>query len=418
MEVLLNITETKTTDVLVVGSGTAGVFAAIAAAKSGAKTLLIEKNSILGGTMTVANVNFPGLFFAWGEQIIGGPCWEAIERTVELGGARIPEISFKPEKHYYEQIRLNRFVYTAVLFEMCKEAGVEVVTNTMLSSVAESEEAVRAIVKKKSGMVCIETKIIIDATGDANAVAMAGYEIMKSQVQQPATLQNHISGYDYNNVSRDDIKNALEMAKLPEYITVDSLMHDLLRNKFDIHIPCVDADTSEGKTKVEQDAYAMLTKLYQLCRSIPALENLIIDFVAEETGIRETNRIVGEEIITAEDYINGKMYTDSVCYAFYPIDLHVMNGIEQRFHKEHVVSKVPYGALIPKHAKRILCAGRCISSDTYANSGVRVEAVCMATGQVAGCAAALAVKNNLEVKQVDYKTICEELKKIGAVVPK
>lgn len=417
MEVLLNISEKKTTDVLVVGGGTAGVFAAIAAAKSGAKTLLIEKNSILGGTMTVANVNFPGLFFAWGEQIIAGPCWEAIERTVALGGTVIPEISFRPKKHYHEQIKLNRFIYTAVLFEMCKEAGVEVITNAMLTAVDEGLDGVRVIVTKKSGAMEIESKMVIDATGDANLVEMAGYEVVKSHVQQPATLQNHISGYVYEEISSEDVEKALSEADLPEYITIDSLMHDLLRNKFDIHIPCADADRSEGKTKVEQDAYAMLLKLYQLCRGIKGLENIVIDFVAEETGIRETNRIVGEEIITAEDYINGKMYTDSVCYAFYPIDLHVMNGIEQRFHEEHVVSKVPYGALIPKNAKRILCAGRCISSDTYANSGIRVEAVCMATGQVAGCAAAIAVKEDCNVKHVVYEDICKELRKLGAVVP-
>lgn len=418
MEVLLNISETKKADVLVVGGGTAGVFAAIAAAKSGAKTLLIEKNSVLGGTMTVANVNFPGLFFAWGEQIITGPCWESIERTVALGGATLPEISFRPKKHYHEQIKLNRFVYTAVLFEMCKEAGVEVITNTMLTSAEERSDGVCVIATRKSGTMAIEAKIVVDATGDANLVEMAGYEVVKSRIQQPATLQNHLSGYLYEDISSEDVASALSEADLPEYITVDTLMHDLLRNKFDIHIPCVNADTSEGKTKVEQDAYAMLLKLYQLCRGIKGLENIVIDFVAEETGIRETNRIVGEDIITAEDYIRGKMYKDSVCYAFYPIDLHVMNGIEQRFHEEHVVSKVPYGALIPKNAKRILCAGRCISSDTYANSGVRVEAVCMATGQAAGCAAAIATKDNCNVKQVKYNDICKELKVLGAVVPK
>ena len=418
MEVLLNISETKATDVLVVGGGTAGVFAAIASARSGAKTLLIEKNSVLGGTMTVANVNFPGLFFAWGEQIIAGPCWEAIERTVALGGAVVPEISFRPKKHYHEQIKLNRFIYTAVLLEMCKEAGVEVITNTMLTAVDEWADGVHVIVTKKSGAMKIEAKAVIDATGDANLVEMAGYEVVKSPVQQPATLQNHLSGYLYEDISSEDVAKALLKADLPEYITVNTLMHDLLRNKFDTHIPCVDADKSEGKTKVEQDAYAMLLKLYQLCRSIKGLENIVIDFVAEETGIRETNRIVGEEIITAEDYISGKMYKDSVCYAFYPIDLHVMNGIEQKFHEEYVVSKVPYGALIPKNAKRILCAGRCISSDTYANSGVRVEAVCMATGQAAGCAAAIAAKDNCNVKQVKYNDICKELKVLGAVVPK
>ena len=418
MKISLNISEKKNCDVLVVGGGTAGVFAAIAAARNGAKTLLVEKNSILGGTMTVANVNFPGLFFAWGNQIIAGPCWEAIERTVALGGAVLPKISFRPEKHYHEQIRVNRFVYTAVLFEMCKEVGVEVLTNAMLSAVDETEEKVCAVVTTKTGLKKIEAKIVVDATGDANVVAMAGYPVEKSIVQQPATLQNHLSGYDYQEVSREDVEKALKQAGLPEHITADSLMHDLLRNKFDVHIPCTDADTSEGKTQVEQQAYELLLKLYCLCRNIPKLENLVIDYVAEETGIRESNRIVGEEQILAEDYIVGKMYQDAVCYAFYPIDRHVMNGIEQKFHDEYVVSKVPYGALLPKNTKRTICCGRCISSDTYANSGVRVEAVCMATGQVAGCAAAIAVKTNDVLKNVTIKELCKRLEMIGAVVPK
>lgn len=111
------------TDVVVVGGGTAGVFAAISAARTGAKTILIEKNSMLGGTITAAAVNFPGLFFAWGNQIIDGPCWEAIERTIELGGARMPKISCQPVNHWEEQILLNRFVYTYVLNEMCREGG-------------------------------------------------------------------------------------------------------------------------------------------------------------------------------------------------------------------------------------------------------------------------------------------------------
>ena len=87
-------------DVVVIGGGTAGVFAAISAARNGNKTILVEKNSMLGGTMTAAGVNYPGLFFAWGKQIIGGPCWESIERTVALGGAVLPSISFHPKHHW------------------------------------------------------------------------------------------------------------------------------------------------------------------------------------------------------------------------------------------------------------------------------------------------------------------------------
>lgn len=94
-----------------------------------------------------------------------------------------------------------------------------------------------------------------------------------------------------------------------------------------------------------------------------------------------------------------------------------MSGIEKVYHEENVVSKIPYSALIPKGAKRILCAGRCISSDTYANSAVRVEAVCMATGQVAGCAAALAAKENVSVTEVEYSELCSALENINAIIP-
>lgn len=96
---------------------------------------------------------------------------------------------------------------------------------------------------------------------------------------------------------------------------------------------------------------------------------MTVDFIAEETGVRETNRIIGETKITADEYINGYYYSDSVCYAFYPIDLHVLSGIEQKFHKPDVIAKIPYTALIPKNSKRIICAGRMVSS-TYMQTPV------------------------------------------------
>ena len=161
-----------------------------------------------------------------------------------------------------------------------------------------------------------------------------------------------------------------------------------------------------------------MLKLYTFCRGIRGLENLTIDYYAEETGVRETVRIVGEKTLTAEDYINGKHFDDSVCYAFYPIDVHVMDGINKKFLEDNVVGEIPYGALIPKCAKRILCAGRCISSDTDANGAVRVQAPCMAMGQAAGCAAAISAKNNISVKNIPFSLLCSNLEEIGAIVPK
>ena len=418
MECIFRTNTEFTADVVVIGGGTAGVFAAISAARTGAKTILIEKNSVLGGTMTVANVNFPGLFFAWGKQIINGPCWESVERTINLGGAKMPEIAYKPVRHWHEQILLNRFIYTAVLFEMCEEAGVQVICNSMLSAVDETDEHVIMTITNKNGLFTITAKTAIDATGDANLIQIAGYPVEKSKVQQPATLQNHISGYELNENIENEIREKFQFVNMPEYITANNIISYLKNNKIDMHIPCVDADTSQGKTQLEQKAYSQMLAVYKFLRSVKGLENLEIDCVAAETGVRETNRIIGENTVTAEDYINGVFYQDSICYAFYPIDRHVISGIEQKFLKENVVPKIPYAALIPKNSKRIICAGRCICSDTDANSAIRVEAVCMATGQAAGCAAALSAKRNVDLKNVSYNELCDSLMAINAIVPK
>ena len=412
----LCVEKTIQTDVVVVGGGTAGVFAAIAAARCGAKTVLIEKNSTLGGTMTVANVNFPGLFYAWGKQIIDGPCWEAIQRTAALGGAVIPPIQFRPKNHFDEQITLNRFAYTAVLWEMLHESGVMVITSAMVSCAAETERGVCLLVTAKEGLLQLDAKVAVDTTGDANLTQILGYPVEKSSTQQPATLQNHISGYDPAAVDPDALKKAFSEETFAPYITADKLLHWLHPVRINVHVPCKDADTSAGKTKVEQDAYALLLKILRFYRRLPGLENLTVDFVAEETGIRESNRIVGEEMVLAEDYITGKAYPDAVCYAFYPIDLHVMDGIRQKFFDENKVGQIPYGALIPQNARHLLVAGRCIASDTDANSAIRVQAPCMATGQAAGTAAALCCRDEKSVAEIEVSVLLNTLRENGAIV--
>lgn len=417
MDINIQLNRGYSCDVLVIGGGTAGVFAAISAAKSGANTILIEKNSILGGTMTVAGVNYPGLFFAWGKQIIDGPCWESITHTIELGGAVMPKISYKPAHHWQEQVLLNRFIYTAVLFDMCKNAGVNVICNAMLSAVTEDADGVSAVITDKSGLMTISAKVAIDATGDANLCQMAGFAVTKSETLQPATLQNSLSGYEVEDVDFDALYSRFGEWNFPEYLSADKFRHFLGIRRIDLHVPCTSGDTSSGKTDIDRDAFLSTLEIYKFLRTIPGLESLQIDYIASETGIRETNRIIGEHIITADEYITGFLYPDSVCYAFYPIDLHVMSGINKTYHADGLVAKVPYRALIPKNSRKILCAGRCISSDTLSNSGLRVEATAMATGQAAGCAAAIAAKTNANILDVPYAELCSTLTGIGAIIP-
>lgn len=404
-------------DVFVLGGGTAGVFAAISAARMGAKTLLVEKNSRLGGTVTNAGVNYPGLFFAWGKRIIGGPCWEAIERTVALGGAVIPEISYKPAHHWEEQILLDKLVYTKVLNDMCREAGVTVMTNAMLSAAREEKDGLSLLLTDKAGLLSVKAKTAVDASGDATLATMLSYATVRSDIQQPATLDNHLVGYTMDAVDMEDLKQKWAACPLSAEVPLERILYYLKLQKINSHVQSVAADLPEGRAAVEERAVEELFIHIQALRTVRGLENLRVDRLADETGVRETVRIIGEHTVTAEEYVRAEKYEDAICNAFYPVDLHVEHGIEQVFLADGLVPAVPYRALIPKGSDRLLVAGRCISSDTYANSALRVQAPCMAMGQAAGVAAALAVKREESVRKLSIESIRESLASLGAILP-
>jgi hypothetical protein len=132
---------------------------------------------------------------------------------------------------------------------------------------------------------------------------------------------------------------------------------------------------------------------------------------------RETYRIVGEETITYEDYIAGRAYEDAVCYSLYFIDVHTEHGVEHEFVPAGRVPTVPLGALIPRGSRRLLVAGRCVSSDRLAHSALRVEASCMAMGQAAGAAAALGAQRGIASRDVPLEEIRALLCEHGAIVP-
>ena len=416
----MNVKAELSFDTVVVGGGTAGVFAAISAARMGAKTLLLEKNARLGGTVTAGGVDYPGLFTAWGKQIIDGPCYEAIKRCEALGGAIIPETDYFQKEHWKCQIRLNRFIYTEVLTEMCREAGVSLMTNTMLSAADETEKGMEILITDKDGLKRIKAKNAVDCTGDATLCSFAGFATLKSENQQPATLVNKVSGYDKEQVSLEKIEAYMKEneGQLPSEIEPWKLKNWLMAGSINNHTESIDAHTSEGRMLLEEKALKNLFDIYGFVRKMEGFESFKIDFLADETAVRETVRIVGEHTVTAEEYISATPYNDGVCYAFYPIDLHVQSGVEMTRLAEGKVPQIPFRALVPKNAENLLVAGRCLSSDTLANSALRVQAPSMAMGQAAGCAAAIAANKNIKVSEVEYSELCDALLSLGAIVPK
>jgi len=137
----------------------------------------------------------------------------------------------------------------------------------------------------------------------------------------------------------------------------------------------------------------------------------------QETGIRETYRIVGATLITHDDYTGGRRFDDAVCFSFYPIDLHDEKGVRPQPLRPGVVPTVPLGALVPKGSRNLLVAGRAVSSDRLANSALRVQASSMAMGQAAGAAAALAARAATTPTQVPIDELRSLLREHKAIVP-
>ncbi len=411
------------TDVAIVGGGTAGCMAAISAADAGVKTIIIEKNSVLGGTMTSAEVAFPGIFTVGHKQIISGHCWEMIKELEKTGDALMPEKDVTEHPYWLCQIRLNSFAVECVLAKMCKKYGVDIHLHTMLADAEVTDEGVTLTVAAKEGLFVVKAKVVIDCTGDADLVRMLGFACQKSEVLQPASLTVRFEGYNKDDINQEELLSVaekyLKAGRLSNLVTPKKVVRWMLEGETtQQHIFCDrDIDTSKGKTELELQSREILFDILSCIKSVKGGENARIVNPGIECGVRESNRVVGEHIITAEEYLSGKVYSDAISYAWYPIDLHMAMDLDIRHLESGVIPTIPYRSLIPKGSARVLVAGRIVSSDSLANSGLRVQAPCFAMGQAAGCAAAIAVKDNVDVRQVDYNKLSNELTRQGAIVP-
>lgn len=371
-----------TADVLVVGGGTAGTIAAIQAARAGAQTVLVERGSQLGGTMTVGGVAYPGLFDAWGEQVIAGIGWELVKKTVATDGGSFPDFSKIPRRHWRNQLHINQFLYALIAEEACLKAGVEI-NYYECPYEAKKTDSGWVVTTVGAGMrrtiVCSQ---IVDCTGGADVVGMIGLDRLREKETQPGSML-YKAGKGYSP-GREQLKAVY------------------------VH----GADSSTAATRTAANLAGRKSVLAAIRKKKARITHL-----QPEAAFRESYRIVGETIITVDDYTAGRVFDDAICYAFYPVDLHTRRGVKPRPLAKGTVPTVPFGALIPKGSADIIVAGRCVSSDRLANSGLRVQAPCMAMGQAAGAAAALAAQRKTTPLKVPLGAIRALLQKHGSIVP-
>ncbi len=375
-------------DVLVVGGGTAGTIAAIQAARAGAKTVLVERGAQLGGTTTTGGVSFPGLFDAWGKQIIAGIGWELVKHSVELDGGSLPDFATVPTHHWQNQVRVNQFLYAILAEEKCEQAGVKINYYEFPHAIYKTAKGWQVDCVGFGTQRRVLCKQIIDCTGGAEVVGMLNLPRLRQEETQPASM-----------LFKLDKANSPGRPNGPGSGLLDSLY---IHGATSTNSRTVTAANLKGRKAVLKEVRTAKKRLMHL---------------QPEAGFRESYRIEGETIITVEDYTSGRVFKDAVCYAFYPVDLHTRSGVKPKPLTRGTVPTIPLSALVPKGSRHIIVAGRCVSSDRLANSGLRVQASCMAMGQAAGAAAALAVANNTTPLKVPLTDIRNMLRKHGAIIP-
>lgn len=381
----------QTYDIIVCGAGCAGFCAAVAAARMGAKTALVEKYNTPGGILTVLGSNsidqFNNPFIADKKMVIAGIGWEFVLRLHREGYANIPDMNAPRENHEQYGVKVNPVAAAKIMDDMLIESGVSLYYGQSVVDARTDDGRIESIlISTKSGLKRLTAKVYIDCTGDGDLAAFAGANFTAGNgngVFQPGTLRY------YPAVDADD--------KILNY--GDNKNHVKL-----------DVTDSDNITRSEIASRKMIFEQMQKGERIMA--------VAPAVAPREGRRIAGITEMNVEDYYNGKVFEDSVCYSYWFVDIH-REG-QAAYIKYITHDKTPtirLSSMISRDISNLMMAGRCVSSDRETNSSLRVKASCMAMGQAAGTAAAIAVRDGVDPEKVPADQVRKTLDQNGAIIP-
>ena len=447
-------------DVIVVGGGTAGVTAAAAAGRQGARTLLVEKYGFPGG-VAAHGIPFLAFFSGDGHQVVAGLAQDLVDRIAALGGTPGHSTggvwrSGQKQPYQFAITPYDPEIYKVAAMDLLNEAGVKPLFHTILSDVLVQDQSIKQIeVVNKDGKQWLSADFFIDATGDGDLAAVAGFPFRRGD--QDGRMQNASLMFTLCQVDLEAMVAAMEKqhgfsgwnewhtrlirgskleASQPGVIHVAGHMHPWLDDRsltftavsaregcvsFNItRVTGVDGSVNDDLVRAEwQERHHMVELVAAMRQNISGFQQAIIAYAAPQIGIRESRNIVGETVLTQDDVVLCRDFADTIARGSYPIDIHDPLGGKTQFVflKNGGSYGIPYRALIPKGAQNLLVAGRCLSASHEAHGTTRIMSTAMATGEAAGTAAALLADCKAETAlSIDIQLLRRTLKAYGAIL--
>jgi hypothetical protein len=425
-------------DVIVAGSGSAGATAAIAAARTGAKTLLVERLGFLGGTSTAVLDTFYGFYTPGSKslKVVGGIADDVVKGLAGFGACME-----RPNTYGAGTGVTYNSEYLKVVWErLVQDAGAAVLLYAWIQEATVAQEKIVSLtVATKQGLKKISAKCFVDATGDADVSYFAGAPCEIAGEDEPAQMLTttfkvvNVDVAARKGLSKKEFHARMAAAaesgrfKLPrregsDHIT--PIAHMMATNMTRVQ----SFETANGKLRNATDPDLLtnaeiegrrqaLEYLRFLKAEIPGYADSELVAFGTQIGVRETRRVHGDYRVTKQDVLSARQFDDQVGLCGAPIeDHHEGSDTEWQYLPDGQCVGIPYRSLIPQKIENLLVAGRCFSATHDAHASIRSMAQCMAMGQAAGTAAALAVKTKRSPRELDAQALRETLRKDGAIL--